>query len=115
MLGQAQPGQSSRFVMHKLASHQQARSFGEDVRIGLTSNPKLLPSKYFYDDLGSRLFEAICCLPEYYLARAESEILLNYAGDITGALISEARQPIRLIELGSGNAEKTRYLIEAAI
>jgi dimethylhistidine N-methyltransferase len=115
MLGQAQPGQSSRFVMHKIAAHQQARSFGEDVRIGLTSDPKTLPSKYFYDDLGSRLFEAICCLPEYYLTRAESEILCTYAGEIIAELQANSRQPIRLIELGSGNAEKTRLLIEAAI
>src|SRR5215813_3544367 len=100
MLGHAQLGQSSRFVMNKIAAYQQARSFGEDVRIGLTSNPKTLPSKYFYDDLGSRLFEAICCLPEYYLTRAESEILRNCAGDITGELVANSRQPIRLIELG---------------
>jgi dimethylhistidine N-methyltransferase len=115
MLGQAQIGQSSRFVMHQIAARQQARSFAEDVRIGLTSDPKTLPSKYFYDDLGSRLFEAICCLPEYYLTRAESEILRKYAGEIIAELQANSRQPLRLIELGSGNAEKTRLLIEAAI
>jgi dimethylhistidine N-methyltransferase len=103
-------------MMHQIAAREQARSFAEEVRRGLTSDPKVLPSKYFYDDLGSRLFEAICCLPEYYLTRAESEILRTYAGDITSELIANAKQqPIRLIELGSGNAEKTRYLIEGAI
>jgi dimethylhistidine N-methyltransferase len=101
--------------MHQIAAREQARSFAEEVRRGLTADPKVLPSKYFYDDLGSRLFEAICCLPEYYLTRAEGEILRGYAGDIIRELIANSRQPIRLIELGSGNAEKTRYLIEAAI
>jgi dimethylhistidine N-methyltransferase len=115
MLGQAQPGQSTRFLMHHIATREQAMSFAEEVRRGLTSDPKVLPSKYFYDDLGSRLFEAICCLPEYYLTRAESEILRTHAGEITGEILGNSRQPIRLIELGSGNAEKTRYLIEAAI
>jgi dimethylhistidine N-methyltransferase len=115
MLGQAQPGQLTRFVIHQIGAREQARSFGEDVRIGLTSDPKTLPSKYFYDDLGSRLFEAICCLPEYYLTRAESEILRTYAGEIIAELQANSRQPLRLIELGSGNAEKTRLLIDAAI
>jgi L-histidine N-alpha-methyltransferase len=115
MFGQAQPGHSTRFLMHQIAAREQARSFAEEVRRGLTSDPKALPSKYFYDDLGSRLFEAICCLPEYYLTRAESEILRTYASEITSELAENSHQPIRLIELGSGNAEKTRYLIEAAI
>src|SRR5262249_31297231 len=115
MFGKAQPGQLSRFVMHQIAACRQTRSFGEDVRIGLTSDPKTLPSKYFYDDLGSRLFEAICCLPEYYLTRAEGEILRTYSAEIIGELQTNSRQPLRLIELGSGNAEKTRLLIEAAI
>src|SRR5262249_51338010 len=101
MLGKAQTGQSTRFLMHQIAACEQARSFGEEVRRGLTSDPKVLPSKYFYDDLGSRLFEAICCLPEYYLTRAESEILRTYAGEITADLVADSRQPIRLIELGS--------------
>src|SRR5215470_5543330 len=115
MFVKAQPRQSARFLTHRIASKEKARSFAEEVRRGLTSNPKTLPSKYFYDDLGSRLFEAICCLPEYYLTRAESEILHTYAGEIIAELQANSRQPIRLIELGSGNAEKTRLLIEAAI
>src|SRR5215469_8853113 len=114
MFGKAQPGQSTRFLMHQIAAREQA-SFAEEVRHGLTSDPKVLPSKYLYDDLGSRLFEAICCLPEYYLTRAESEILRTFAGEIIAELQANSRQPIRLIELGSGNAEKTRLLIEAAI
>lgn len=84
--------------------------FADDVRAGLTARPKTLPSKYFYDQLGSAIFEAITLLPEYYLTRAESEILTARADEI----ISIA-QPRRLIELGSGSAQKTRYLIEAGL
>ena len=85
-------------------------SFAEDVRAGLTSSPKRLFPKYFYDDLGSALFEAICALPEYYLTRAESEVLRDHAGEILDAVGG----PVELIELGSGSATKTRHLIDAA-
>jgi dimethylhistidine N-methyltransferase len=74
----------------------------------LTANPKKLVSKYFYDELGSRLFEAICALPEYYLTRAEREILRANAEE----LVSCVEGPAQLLELGSGSSEKTRYLIE---
>jgi L-histidine N-alpha-methyltransferase len=84
--------------------------FADDVRAGLTARPKTLPSKYFYDALGSAIFEAITLLPEYYLTRAETEILTAHADEI----IARA-QPARLIELGSGSAQKTRYLIEAGL
>jgi dimethylhistidine N-methyltransferase len=57
------------------------------------------------------LFEAICALPEYYLTRAEAEILAAHAGEIAGAIPG----PVRLLELGSGSAEKTRLLIEALL
>src|SRR5262249_42571087 len=72
-------------------------------------SPKSLPCAYFYDRLGSRLFEAICELPEYYLTRAEEAILRAHAEDIA-RLFPFATD---LIELGSGNAAKTRLLIEA--
>ncbi len=87
------------------------RSFAEDTRRGLTSDPKVLFPKYFYDALGSRLFEAICELPEYYLTRAETEILQRSASEIAGALDG----PVRLVELGSGDGRKTRLLIEALV
>lgn len=86
-------------------------SFADDVRAGLTAQPKTLPAKYFYDALGSALFEAICQLPEYYLTRAESQVLERRAGDIVGMLGA----PVRFVELGSGSATKTRYLIAAAL
>ena len=84
--------------------------FADDVRAGLSAHPKTLPSKYFYDELGSALFEAICLLPEYYLTRAEAEILTVRASEIV-ALV----EPARLVELGSGTALKTRFLIEAGL
>src|SRR5689334_6672974 len=78
-----------------------------DARTGLTSTPKELPPKWFYDDRGSELFDAITRLPEYYPTRREREILLAHAGDI--ATLSEADT---LIELGSGTSEKTRILLQ---
>jgi len=95
--------------MHRLAHGGDSNAFATDVYSGLSSKPKVLPPKYFYDDLGSALFEAICRLPEYYLTRAESELLGDYSKEIVGAI----EGPVRLIELGSGSAEKTRHLIEA--
>ena len=92
-----------------------ANSFAADVRAGLTATPKTLPPKYFYDELGSFLFDAICCLPEYYLTRAESEILRERANEIIAEASRTATGPVRLVELGSGSALKTRYLIDAAI
>lgn len=85
--------------------------FAADVRRGLTSTPRQLHPRYFYDALGSALFTAICELPEYYVTRAEREILDRHAGDI-----SRATGPVdRVIELGSGNSDKTRILIEALL
>ncbi|WP_329222920.1 L-histidine N(alpha)-methyltransferase [Streptomyces sp. NBC_01485] len=79
-----------------------------DVRRGLTSDPKTLPPKWFYDAHGSELFERITELPEYYPTRAEREILAHRAGEIAAA--ARART---LVELGSGSSEKTRYLLDA--
>lgn len=85
--------------------------FAQDVKAGLSASPKRLLPKYFYDDLGSSLFDAICLLPEYYLTRAEDEILDRHAREIVDAVGS----PIDLIELGSGSAIKTRRIISAAL
>src|ERR1700759_3486563 len=100
---------SSRLTIHRMARASGVNEFAADVRAGLSASPKSLPPKYFYDDLGSKLFEAICRLPEYYLTRAESDILSRHAEAIVEAIDG----PARLIELGSGSAEKTRYLIDA--
>src|SRR5207245_10815364 len=84
------------------------RSFADDVRQGLTRPQKELQPWYFYDALGSALFAAICELPEYYLTRAETEILQRYGSSIARAFAA----PDRIIELGSGDGRKTRLLLQ---
>ncbi|WP_240135725.1 L-histidine N(alpha)-methyltransferase [Streptomyces sp. MUM 178J] len=79
-----------------------------DVLHGLTTTPKTLPPKWFYDARGSELFEEITRLPEYYPTRAEREILHSRATEIAAA--TQART---LVELGSGSSEKTRLLLDA--
>jgi L-histidine Nalpha-methyltransferase len=103
---------NDRLVIHNLVRADLQASFAEDVRTGLSSEPKQLFPKYFYDELGSQLFEAICLLPEYYLTRAENEILTRYADDIVSEVSAEK---VSLIEMGSGSALKTRLIIEALL
>ncbi len=81
---------------------------GQDVIAGLTQTPKSLPPKYFYDDQGSQLFEAITALPEYYLTRKERQILEQFADAIVDQVGS-----CDLVELGSGSSSKTRILLDA--
>lgn len=85
-------------------------SFAQDVRLGLGhSGQKYIPCKYFYDAVGSALFEAIALLPEYGLTRADQRILTRHADEIAAAL----SPPLIVAELGSGSAKKTRLLLEA--
>lgn len=79
-----------------------------DVRAGLTTTPKTLPPKFFYDDRGSRLFDEITRLEEYYPTRTERQLLTARAGDIARAADAEV-----LLELGSGSSEKTALLLDA--
>ena len=81
----------------------------EDVLAGLALPQKSIPPKYFYDDQGCRLFEAICELPEYYLTRTETAILRGNIADIAQFIGPDAQ----LIEYGSGVQAKTRILIQA--
>jgi L-histidine N-alpha-methyltransferase len=97
----------SRFGLRRTATHRD--DFGADVRAGLTATQKWLPPRWFYDELGSSLFDAICFLPEYYVMRAESEVLTAHMHDIA----REFGTNVRLIELGSGAARKTRILLDA--
>lgn len=103
--------QFRRFQLDRVALSSQASSFADDVRQGLTARPKMLQPKYFYDELGSLLFEAICLLPEYYVTRAENEILERRSGEIAAAV----GHPTRVLELGSGSAKKTRHLLAALL
>lgn len=100
-----------RLRIHKLARTDARNGFAEDVRAGLLSVPKRLFPKYFYDELGSQLFEAICLLPEYYPTRAENEILASFANEI----VDSFRGFKTLLEMGSGSASKTRSIIEAIL
>ncbi len=100
---------NSRYTLHRTAAEAAGEELAADVRAGLGAARRSLPPKYFYDELGSHLFEAICCLPEYYPTRAEAEILAHEAGSIA----AEIGGPVRLVELGSGSASKTRHLLRA--
>jgi L-histidine N-alpha-methyltransferase len=84
------------------------RALEQDVRTGLTSEPKQLPPVYFYDDRGSRLFDAITRLPEYYPTRSERSILDAHAKDIVMGCDADV-----LVELGAGTCEKSRVLLDA--
>jgi L-histidine N-alpha-methyltransferase len=104
-------GRSSRLRFIRAARSVVAASFADAVREGLSGTPKTLPSMYFYDARGSELFERICELTEYYLTRCEHEILERSACEIAEA----AGPPREIVELGPGNAMKSRLLIRAAL
>src|SRR6188508_1269335 len=84
--------------------------FVSDVADYLQRTPRQLPSKYFYDALGSALFDAICLLPWYRITRAESALLERYAHEIVAPL----QRPLTLAELGCGNGEKMGVLATRA-
>lgn len=86
-----------------------ASRFLADVHAGLAQPQKALPPKYFYDEAGSRLFDLICRLPEYYPTRSELEILTARAGAIGAA----AGPGACLVEFGSGSSVKVRLLLDA--
>ena len=94
--------------MKSAAKHD---NFAEDVRRGLSSNLKSLSSKYFYDDEGSRLFQQIMELPEYYPTRTEFEIFKTQADGIFEAFTAQS-PAFDLIELGAGDGTKTAVLID---
>ena len=102
---------SDRLEIVELPTAAATHSFADDVRAGLSATTKTLSSKYFYDTLGSQLFDAITLLPEYYLTRAETEILREWGWEIVRVL----DEPVEFLELGSGSAVKTRLLIEEAL
>ena len=83
--------------------------FASDVHYYLSLSPRQLPSRYFYDDLGSALFDAICRLPWYEVTRAERRLLLNYGRQILARVPSLTT----IIELGPGNGEKLGVLVNA--
>lgn len=104
-------GTAGRLEIHAVSNPERIATFAEDVETGLSAEQKHLPSKYFYDEVGSALFDAITVLPEYYLTRAETAILRESGWEIVRAL----GNPVEFVELGSGSAQKTRILIEEAL
>lgn len=103
--------QESRLTVLDRTEDLTVPDFAADVKKGLSATPKTLPPIYFYDERGSELFERICALPEYYITRSEAEILQNSANEIAGYSSGD----LSLVELGSGSAIKTRFLISALI
>ncbi|AIY48684.1 L-histidine N(alpha)-methyltransferase [Mycolicibacterium fortuitum] len=91
-----------------LAADSAATALRRDVRDGLTRTPKMLPPKWFYDSVGSDLFDQITRLPEYYPTRTEAQILRRRSPEIVAAAGADT-----LVELGSGTSEKTRMLLDA--
>jgi len=102
---------SDRFELVTVPRAKGVASFAQDVAAGLSAMPKRVPSKYLYDDVGSALFDAITRLPEYYLTRAETEILSEWGWQMVRLLDA----PLDFLELGSGSAIKTRLLIGEAL
>jgi len=96
-------------LVHSIATNA-TYEFAADVRAGLARpGQKELPSKYFYDDVGSALFEVISHLPEYGLTRADERLLRRHGDEIVDRLAG----PVAVAELGSGSGKKTRWLLEA--
>ena len=97
-------------VVARRLSEDRYSAFARDVIEGLTARPKRLSPKYFYDETGSRLFEDITELPEYYPTRSEVTILSDHAADIAKLI----PQGAALVEFGSGSSKKVRILLRAA-
>lgn len=87
---------------------QDPAAIKEEIRAGLCSTPRTLPTKYLYDDRGSALFEQICESPEYYQTRTERALLQTVADEVIAQTGTDT-----LVELGSGAATKTRVLLDA--
>lgn len=99
---------SSPDTLPLLDFHPETESFRDEVLTGLRDDPKHLPSKFFYDERGSKLFDAICELDEYYLTRTELAIMKMHLG----AMVDALGPRVRLVEYGSGSSLKTRLLLD---
>ena len=95
---------SPRFSMLESDAERHLASFADEVESGLKGKPRRLPCRFLYDAAGSLLFEEICDLPEYYLTRAERQILEQRSTSIT----ERFDEPPVLVELGSGSSACAR-------
>ena len=98
----------SNVIIDVHLDNQDPDAVREEIRTGLLSTPRTLPTKYFYDERGSELFERICEAPEYYQTRTEHELLKTVADDVAARTGADG-----LVELGSGAATKTRGVLDA--
>ncbi len=95
-------------VYNCLLGDNSLSNLGEEIREGLSATPKSIPSKCFYDARGSKLFEQICHLPEYYQTRTEISLLKQYGPRIMSSIADGD-----LVEMGSGANWKIRVLIDS--
>ncbi len=103
------PGTGSRWTLEtRTAGSGDAARLAADVRDGLSRTPPSLPPKWFYDEVGSVLFDDITRLPEYYPTRTEEQILLGCAQEV-----AELSRATTVVELGAGYSRKTRALLDA--
>jgi L-histidine Nalpha-methyltransferase len=101
------PAGSSRVTLHDLAPAQE--SFADALVKGLSLPQKSIPARFLYDEAGSKLFDRICELPEYYPTRTELSILRRHAADIAATIGPDAA----LVEFGAGSSRKARMILEA--
>lgn len=97
-----------RLSTRKVAPTRPLSGIVEDAARGLVDAPRSMPPKYFYDERGSQLFDAICDTEEYYPTRTEDALLSAHAADIVNAVT-----PAHIVEFGSGASRKTRRLLTA--
>ena len=95
-------------VSYFKSDNSSKETFSSDIITGLKQKQKILHPKYFYNDAGSKLFEQICKLDEYYLTRSEIEILESFHVELSMHLVNE----YNLIELGSGSSYKTKFILD---
>jgi dimethylhistidine N-methyltransferase len=105
---------SIAFDLERPSSLDTREALIAEVQRGLFRRPRSLPPWMFYDARGSRIFEDITELPEYYPTRTEREILVSFSDAIIAAACPHQSRPVRLVELGAGTASKTTILLEAA-
>jgi L-histidine N-alpha-methyltransferase len=104
------PADDERFSLTRLLRGKAGSDIAREVRVGLDRTPKELPPKYFYDERGSQLFDAICDTEEYYQTRTEKRLLERVVGPLM-----ERTRPEVVTELGSGAARKTRVLLDELV
>lgn len=100
---------------NKISQLNMIEQFKEEVKNGLSSSPKFLSSKYFYDEIGDELFVQIMNMPEYYLTRSEFEIFSKKTQELIDSFELEIGESFELLELGAGDGTKTKELLKELV